>query len=68
MGETDQAVFFNIGLVIPSTPAAELLRSLQIRECISSVEQVNQARVEETLYSGMGVLETSSRLKHSEKN
>jgi hypothetical protein len=50
MGDTEKAVFFNMRLVIPSTPAAELLPSLRIKEWISSVEQENQERVEVTLY------------------
>ena len=49
-GEMETAVFFNIRLVIPSIPAAELLSSFWMRERISEPEQEKVERVEVKLY------------------
>ena len=67
VGEMEEAVCFNIMLVIPSIPAEELFWSLRISERISSLEHWRIERCEVTSYGGMGTLEPSARLKHSEK-
>jgi hypothetical protein len=68
IGETVRSVLFSMRLVMPSTPAADVLSSFLMKEQISLLEQLQCDVREEQLYTGGGVSIPRESLKHSEKN